>query len=255
VTENTVSDGILDEKISGAIINAIWPSINSAKVYHYTSFDGGECILKSGVMRLTNIEKRYSESEIETFCKTQQLTGYRQLREDGEQTYRNLIMPNTFYSSFTTTELSSDDEEYFWRNFAGSDGFRLTLEIVADNCNFRKIYYEKVDGEPINLLSDVVTLIRERINREFSLAGISRLCAFYLPGSKYGREKEYRLLHRVWDHSGPQPIGHGPNSYIEIPFGTPTVGYSLKITQVCGYEQPTFATGVPFVFRSTHGSA
>lgn len=62
-------------------------------------------------------------------------------------------MPNTFYSSFTTTELSSEDEEYFWQNFAGSDGFRLTFEVVAGNCNFRKMYYEKVDGEPIKLLS------------------------------------------------------------------------------------------------------
>lgn len=255
VTENTVSDGVLGEKISGAIINAIWPSINSAKVFHYTSFAGGESILKSGVLRLTNIEKRYSESEIQAFCKTHQLTGYLHLQEDGEPTYRNLIMRNTFYTSFTTTELCSEDEEYFWQNFAGSDGFRLTLEVVADNCNFRKMYYEKVDGEPIKLLSDVTTLIRERFNREFCLAGISRLCAFYLPGSKYGQEKEYRLLHRVWDNSGPQPIGHGAHSYIEIPFETPTVGYTLRVIQVCGNQQPAFSTGVPFVFRSTQGSA
>jgi hypothetical protein len=255
VTDKTVSDGILEEKVSSAIINAIWPSMRSAKVFHYTSFPGGESILKSRVLRLTNIERRYSESEIQSFCETHQLTGYLHSEEDGQPTYRRLIMPNTFYSSFTTTDLSPEDEEYFWQNFAGSDGFRLTFEIVAENHNFRKMYYEKVDGDPIKLLSDVTTLIRERFNREFCLAGISRLCAFYLPGSKYGREKEYRLLHRVWDDSGPQPIGHGPQSYIEMPFGTPTVGYTLKLTQVCGNEQPTFATGVPFAFRSMHGSA
>jgi hypothetical protein len=45
VTDRTVSDGILEEKVSSAIINAIWPSMRSAKVFHYTSFTGGESIL------------------------------------------------------------------------------------------------------------------------------------------------------------------------------------------------------------------
>lgn len=222
VTENTVSDGVLGEKISGAIINAIWPSINYAKVFHYTSFAGGESILKSGVLRLTNIEKRYSESEIQAFCETHQLTGYLHLQEDDEPIYRSLIMRNTFYSSFTTTELSPEDEEYFWQNFASSDGFRLTFEVFADNCNFRKMYYEKVDGEPIKLLSDVTTLIRERFKREFCLAGISRLCAFYLPGSKYGQERSigYCIAYGII-------LGHN-----QLVTGlTATLRYPLKLQQ------------------------
>jgi len=249
VTENTVSDGVLGQKLSSAIVDALWPSIHFAKVYHYTTFHKGENILKSGCLRLNNIERRYCDSEIRSFCETHQLTGYLVPGENGDPTYRSLIMPNTFYTSFTTTELSPEDEEYFWNNFAGSDGFRLTFEVTATNQDFRKMLYQKVDGEPIHLLADIVTLVRERFDRQFYLSGLSRLCSFYLPGSKYSREKEYRLLYRIWDDSGPQQVGCGRESYIEMPFSIPTAGYTIKITQVCGNDQPRFKTGVPFVFR------
>jgi len=86
-------------------------------------------------------------------------------------------MPQLFYASFTEASLSQEDEEYFWRNFAASDGVRLTIDITATNPNFRKIVYEPKPGTPIPLLTDLVSTIRQQHGREFVLQGISRLCA------------------------------------------------------------------------------
>jgi len=79
ITDNTVSDLVKpNAKLSDAITNYLWPSIPSACVYHYTSKDAAENILKTNKFRLSNIANRYSDGEIKTFCETHQLHGYLQ---------------------------------------------------------------------------------------------------------------------------------------------------------------------------------
>lgn len=50
--------------------------------------------------------------------------------------------------------------------------------------------------------------------------------------SAYGREKEYRLICKTWKEIGPQPIGTGPSSYVEI-------GYKLDVLEVCANSRPS----------------
>mgnify|MGYP000894222449 FL=1 len=148
-------------------------------------------------------------------------------------------MPQLFYASFTEASLSQEDEEYFWRNFAASDGVRLTIDITATNPNFRKIVYEPKPGTPIPLLTDLVSTIRQQHGREFVLQGISRLCAFYLCGQTYSREKEYRALFKTWPDFGPQPVGTGPTSYVEVPLNQMTdFGNKFRITEVHASTRP-----------------
>jgi len=240
ITDKIVSDLVKPQaKLSDAITDFLWPSISSATVYHYTSKEAAESILKTGIFRLKNIANRYSEGEIKTFCETHQLQGYLEESESGEPTYKHLIMPNTFYSSFTDTALTAEQEEYFLRTFAACDGVRLRIEITASNPNFRKIRYEQKKGVPIALLSDLTNSIRDKYGREFVLKGISRLCSFYLSGKDYGIENEYRVLHRVWVGFGPQPKINGEFSYIELPLNAMSVcGYQLVITEVHACERP-----------------
>ena len=82
------------------------------------------------------------------------------------------------------------------------------------------------------------------------MSGISRLCAFYLPEGKYGKEKECRLICKTWKEIGPQPTGNGLASYIEVPLGVMTEsGYKLTILDVCANSRPNMRVDYPFTLR------
>ncbi len=252
VTDKTVSDMAKpNPRLSDAITGYLWPSVRSATVYHYTSREAAENILSTGIFRLTNIEKRLNDGEIVTFCQTHGLLGYLEPDTSGTPTYRALLMPQLFYASFTEASLLPDDEEYFWRNFAVSDGVRLTLDITAKNPNFRKIVYEPKPGTPIPLLIDLISMIRQQHGREFVLQGISRLCAFYLCGQSYSREKEYRALFKTWPDVGPQSTGAGPTSFVEVPLNQMTdFGYEFRITEVHASARPKMPDHYRFTQRT-----
>lgn len=252
VTDKTVSDMAKPcPKLSNAITDHLWPSVRTATVYHYTSREAAESILSTGVFRLTNIEKRLNDGEIVTFCQTHGLSGYLETDQDGLPRYRTLLMPQLFYASFTETNLPPDDEECFWRNFAASDGVRLTINITANNPNFRKIVYEPKPGVPIPLLTDLISILRYKHSREFVLQGISRLCSFYLCGQSYSREKEYRALFKTWPGIGPQPVGKGSSSHLEIPLNQMTdSGYEFHITEVHASTQPSMPSNYTFSQRA-----
>lgn len=253
VTDKTISDMAKPcPKLSNSITDHLWPSVPSATVYHYTSREAAESILNTGIFRLTNIEKRLNDGEIVTFCKTHKLNGYLETDEDGLPGYRTLLMPQLFYASFTEAKLVPDEEEYFWRSFAAPDGVRLTINITAHNHNFRKIFYEPKPGMPISLLTDLISILRQKHSREFVLQGMSRLCAFYLCGQSYSREKEYRALFKTWPDLGPQPVGTGPTSYLEIPLNIRTdLGYEFKITEVHASTRPSMPSNYTFSQRTS----
>ncbi len=251
ITEKTVSDLVKQNaRLSDSITNFLWPSVPSASVYHYTSKDAAERILTTGIFHLNNIANRYNDGEIVTFCKTHELSGYLENDENGDPKYKHLIMPNTFYASFTDVNLTNDQEEYFWGNFAACDGVRLKIEITASNPNFRKLHYEQIKGKPIQLLFELTKCIREKYNREFILKGISRLCSFYLSGKDYGIESEYRALYRVWEGFGPQSRNDGVRSYIELPLNAMSeCGYQLRIVEVHANEKPNMPNSYAFSKR------
>lgn len=251
VTEKTVSDLVKQNgKLSELITNALWPSVAEKTVYHYTSKEAAESILSSGIFRLANIEKRYSDGEIVTFCETHNLLGYLDKDSSGNPKFRHLIMPNTFYASFTDVNLSVEQEAYFWSTFASCNGARLKIEVKASNPNFRKMLYEAKKGEPIPLLSELIACVRNGYGREFILKGISRLCSFYLSGADYGKENEYRALYRSWDGFGPEISGAGADSYIELRLNEMSEsGYLLRVTDVCANEPLNISAEYTFTRR------
>jgi len=234
ITDSSVTDSS-KEKLSEFIISSIWPSVGSATVYHYTSKECAESILKTGIFHLTNIEKRYSDGEIKVFCETHNLNGYLDKDADGNPAYRKLLMPNTFYASFTETELTSKEEQYFWKNFSGAEGARLKIKIEATNTNLRHIYYE-VKSRPLPLFDAIRRCVKKHTGLEYTLRGISRLCAFYL--RDYAHEKELRALHKTYEGWGMQPQGIAAESYIEIPLGVENeCGYKMTILEVQASEE------------------
>lgn len=245
ITDKTVNDLVKEEKIlSNAIVNKIWPSIDNKVVYHYTSKEAAESILNTSFFRLYNISKRFTEGEIVTFCQNHGLSGYLK-KENGEPYYKTQLMKNMYYSSFTDTTLTDEQEAYFWRTFAPCDGVRLKLNIEASNPNFRPMVYENKKGQPIRILSDLVREIKNKHDREFVLSGISRLCAFYL-AKDFDVENEYRILFRDWGDGSVKPKNDRGVSYIEVPLGSmgPT-GYKIDVLEVQSNE----ALSIPNIYQ------
>lgn len=233
ITEKTVSDFVKDnQKLSNLIVDAIWPSIDKLTVYHYTSKEAAESILNSDEFRLYSLLKRFTEGEIATFCQNHGLDGYLEKDESGEPKYKSLLMSNMFYASFTDTNITLDQEDYFWRTFASTDGVRLKINVTASNPNFRKMVYEQTKGNPLPLLTELTGAITKSYGKEFILSGISRLCAFYL-AKDYDVENEYRALYRYWDGFGPSPQSDGKHQYIGLPLdGLSDTGYRIKIEEI-----------------------
>ena len=232
ICNNTICDSLTGARLSNAIINNIWPSIKQKEVYHYTSKEAAENILNTGTFRLYCISKRFHEHEIKTFCENHKLDGYLKKDKYGEVIYKDLIMPNTFYSSFTDIKVSKKQEKYFWNCFAGTNGVRFKFIINASDPDFRKIVYEKIKGKPIKVLNDLIITILN-YNMQFYLSGISRLCSFYL-SEKYDIENEYRMLYRYW--KGPNNLtqkNDGKYNYVEIPINQKNAsGFCLKIIEI-----------------------
>ena len=235
ITDKVVTDGVIQNSpLSEAIINHVWPRIEQETVFHYTTRDSAQSIADSGTFRLYCLLKRYTESEVIEFCQVHGLTGYLE-EENGVPKYRTLILPNTFFASFTASSLDDDDERYFWKNFSKDGGARLTLRVVARNPNFRRIVYGGAD----------------RYRRHFILAGISRLCSFYLP-AKYSKEFERRAVFRVWAESGVTPGSDGTHEFIEIPFNSAHgTGFELQLLDVQCDDNVTVPPGVTVTRRST----
>ncbi len=251
ITDKSVTDLVTqDGRLSRLIIESLWPSIESATVYHYTKTESAESILSSGVFRLNNIEKRYDDDEILTFCETHDLSGYLEVDANGNPYYRTDLMPNMFYASFTVTDLTPEQEESFWVDFAGGDGVRLKIEIQSAVPNFRKIYYEETAGQPIPLLSELTSCIKKCYGKNFTLKGISTLCAFYLSGDSFGHEQELRAFHS--SRSGGEVHGEGATSYIELPLVDEyTCGYKLKIVEVHAKNRPNMPEHYVFSKRKS----
>lgn len=141
-------------------------------------------------------------------------------------------MSNMYYASFTDTNLTVDQEQYFWRTFASTEGVRLKLRVTAKNPNFRKMVYEKTKGKPLGLLYDLTQCIQNKYERNFALSGISRLCAFYL-AKEFDVENEYRALYRLWDETVPTLKDDKRFKYISVPLGLMSdVGYQFDIKEI-----------------------
>ncbi len=245
VTRNIIIDSPTDnQKLSNIIINHYWSPVNEAEVYHFTSREAAESICKTKIFRLTNIVKRYSDEEIKGFCEKYNLDGYLEIDTvSNEPKYKSLLMPELFYASFADTTLSTEEEEKLWQNFAPCDGVRIKFRIQATSRpDFRKIYY----GIGPNAVTDLITELTSLANMyklKFTFAGISKMCAFYLP-SFYSSEKEYRLLIKNHQSSPLFPVQSTGYTFINIPLMNDMYsGYNLEILELCSNTQLNIPIG------------
>lgn len=227
-----------DLKLAPAIINHIWPSISKQTVYHYTDKDAAENILATKKFRLTNIQKRIYEDEIKTLCDRLSL-----------HPYGTDELDQTFYASFVQSNLTQEQEEYFWRTFAPCDGVRLKFEITATNSNLRNMIYHKEDYDPMAIIQEVQAVTEKMWNKKFVFQGLSMLCAFYLPNS-YHLENETRIAYKERDFT--QILSKNAQyTYIELPLGEVNRGFKIDVLEVCASEKLIIPDSIPFLLRPT----
>jgi len=245
ITDKVVSDLVInDAPLSEALIRHLWPSIREDTVYHYTSKAAAESIATSQVFRFYSLTKRHTENEVEAFCTSHGLQGYLELDASGVPKYKSLILPNTFYASFASSNIKPEEEQYFWSTFAHSDGARLKIKVKASNPNYRCLIYGDTTAKPIPVLAELDQKILGTYQRHFVLKGISRLCAFYL-SSGYAKENERRALYRTWSGYGPHPKSDGKHEYIELPLGAMSeTGYHLDLLEIQSDE----ALNIPSIY-------
>jgi hypothetical protein len=234
---------------SRAVIDKIWPTIRNTEVYHYTTAGAAESILRTSDWRLYELRKRFNEGEIVDFCNAHHLRGYLEQDANGEPVYKDLNMANMFYASFTPVPVPDAGDQYLWNVFSKSNGVRFKLRLHAKNPNLRGVYYPSRGTASIPLLAELQDCARG-FGREFVLAGISRLCAFYLQAG-LDIEHEVRMLYRKWPGFGPPIENDGSYNYISLPLAQDSpAGFRIDVVELQAADPgPFVAFGVPVVPR------
>lgn len=192
-TANSVI-GLSGATMSSAIVKHTWPHMPDSRLYHYTSSQALASIVKERGLRLYWLERRHQDEEVVHFCKAHNLDYLLEV-ENGRPRYRTEVTEQTFYSSFTTTQLDADDEQHFWRTFSGPDGGRLELRITLEAPLVRPVRYESYDdlkADPVPVIRDLQELSTALLQKKFVMQGFTRVSAFCLP-SRFAREYERRL--------------------------------------------------------------
>ena len=66
-----------DKKLSQIIFDKYFPNPNRQSYYHYTSFGAFKSIIQNKKLRLSNLNKRFSDGEFSTFYEEHGIDGYK----------------------------------------------------------------------------------------------------------------------------------------------------------------------------------
>lgn len=214
-----------------ALTSAISPAILSGEFFHYTRREAATAILSSQSLRMTSVEKRIEEDEIEGFLRKFGFNHPLSLDPDtNEARYRTSIARELFYTSFTDTSLSLDEEKYFWDTFARADGARLKFKIELQSGCLRHMVYGDDIEKWSRFFREVSELTQKMLGKIFFWGDSATVCALHLPDS-YDVEKETRLLTRR--SCGLLLANDAGTEYLELKFGfNDPIKVDLKLLEI-----------------------
>jgi hypothetical protein len=182
-------------KLSKIIFDAYYPTPQGTTFYHYTSLSGLRGILKRE-LKISSLMKNYNDDEFRSFYKDHDITGYEVNVDDDGVLMQESIMRQTYAMCFAIPDgLTEAQEDALWRSFADNgQGVKIHFKIETKHPDFRKIFYRHKHVEKKDLLFNKLNnAIQNKFNRQFTVSGISKIGAFYLPGT-YNIENEARFL-------------------------------------------------------------
>jgi hypothetical protein len=214
-------------ELSRIIFDAYYPEPQGTTFYHYTSLSALRGILKRE-LKMNSLMKHYGDDEFRSFYKDHDITGYEVNVDDNGILMQDVIMGQIYAMCFAMPEgLTDASDSALWRSFADNgQGVKIQFNIKTNHPDFRKIFYRRKNIDKNQLLFNMInSAIKSKFNRQFTISGISKMGAFYLPGD-YGIENEARLLiKRHTDEYGFNVEEH-PN-HIMIPFESDYASISI----------------------------
>jgi hypothetical protein len=235
--------------LSRLLTSLVCERIPGGSFYHYTSGEAAKNICESKVLRLTSVMKRLHEGEI-----VELLQGFdykHPLEIDpntGAPNFYKSIAPGLFYASFTETDLSKDEEQYFWDTFAGRDGARLKFRLDLNSGLLRRVSYGDNLKRAIQLFREINALVANFGYKGFFWDDVGYVCALHLPG-KFQIEKEIRLIAKKSSQLA-SSIENG-FEYLELPFGSnPHLALEIELIDVQTDRADFGGLGIPIIVRS-----
>ena len=243
-----VTDSLKGSRISKHLTNHICPPIHEEVFYHYTKIESGKSILLGKSLRLYSVKKRITEDEIKSFLEKFKYKFPLSIDEASKKPrYIQSIADGFFYTSMTDTNLTQKEEEYFWEQFAGSDGVRFKFKIQIQTGCLRKITYGNNIDHWANFHKEIQDLTKTTLGKVFYWEDSSSVCGLYLPHG-YSHENETRLvIKRSW---GLEESSDGKHQYVTINFGeNPNILTKLELIEVQTNHDIQTPTGVSKIKR------
>ena len=238
-----------ERRITVRLTRAISPPIHNGEFYHYTSFLAAKEILNTKILRLTSLTKRVAEDEIVQSLKEFNLVY--PLSNDpktGKPRYLTSIANRIFYTSFTDTSLSEEEEEYFWNFFAGIDGVRLKFRIeLGSGCLHRMVYGADMK-KWASFFRELTELTERELCRPFFYGDSAIVCALRLPNA-YKAEKETRLI--TYRCCGLPLEKDGGIEFLKLSFGhNEAIKVNLQLVEIQSNQKIINNCGATVVPRS-----
>ena len=194
--------------------------------------------------------KRVSENEIVQFLKEFNLVY--PLSNDpktGKPRYLTSIAKRVFYTSFTDTSLSEEEEEYFWDCFAGMDGVRLKFRIELHSGLLRRMVYEADDIKKwASFYRELNELTEREFCKPFFYEDAAIVCALRLPNA-YKAEKETRLI--TYRSCGLPLDKDKGTEFLRLSFGyNEAIKVNLQLVEIQTNQKITNSCGATVVPRS-----
>lgn len=214
-----VPDG--SQHFSIALWGTCFKDMAGAELWHYTTMDGLEGILKSREVLLHSLSKRMREGELTGFAEQFDYRGLLDFDGDGHR-IANKLSRDLFYLSLTEQDEPGD----MW-NF-GEVRLRLKIAPVQQRAQLWQTEYSAIES-PLIILK---RFAQTRFNRHFVPSQVSRNGAFFLD-AYYSRESEVRLLVKRFEGTSDLVVkqSHGHEA-VAISIGAPTERVSIDLVCV-----------------------
>jgi hypothetical protein len=215
-------------RLSQLIFDFYYLKADGTKFYHYTKISALTGILKKE-LKLKPLITNQNFDEFKTFYKDHDLIGYTVNTDESGKLMEQVLMEQCFAICFASPHgLTNEKDKTLWYSFAdNTNGVRIEWNIETNHTDFRKIFYRKDNFDKNKLLLNRLNKdTQSTFNRIFTVAGLSKIGAFYLPGF-YNIENEVRFLMKQFtdDYEFTFDVGKG---YIMLPFESEFGKFSIS---------------------------
>lgn len=226
-------------RLTQIIFDFYYPKPTGSKFYHYTKLSALNGILKNE-LKLKPLITNENFDEFKTFYKDHNLIGYSINTDESGKLMEQVLMEQCFAICFASPiGLTAEKEKTLWYSFADNGGgIRIEFDIKSNHPDFRKIFYHKTDFDKSKLLLNRLNKdTQERFDRIFTVAGLSKIGAFYLPGY-YDIENEVRFLIKKFTDDY-EFCFDDSKGFITLPFDSDFANISIKkikVGKTCSLE-------------------